>query len=106
MDYAMARRALEKLEGEIESLLDPEEMEALEGCVALFEPYSGDDPKEARQRTSAPAHCANCGYETPLMFFPAPAELACTAAMRLAQCPRCFSTTMMMGSAPSNSEST
>lgn len=95
MDYNLALKALEK----VEPYLDAEEHDALGWFIALFEPYDGDDPDEARQRDHAKGHCANCGFEAPLIFFPAPIEQVATAALRLAQCPRCFCTKMMCGTA-------
>lgn len=100
MDYALAKQALDKIAPHLE--LD--EFEALSGLVALFEPYDGDDPDEARARHHADGHCANCGYQAPILFFPAPAEQEATAALRLSQCPRCFSTRMMCGAASKETE--
>lgn len=97
MDYDLAKRAVENAS----EFLPPDEAEALAGLVALFEPYKGDNPEEARQRQSMACHCANCGYETATMFHPVVLERAAMAGMRLAQCPRCFSTEMFCGSAPS-----
>jgi hypothetical protein len=95
MEYEAAMAALEKAEPH----LNEDEIEALSEMVALFKPYEGDDPDEAKARDHAKGHCANCGYEAPLMFFPALLDKAATTALRLSKCPRCFSTRMMCGPA-------
>lgn len=96
MGFSEAMAALHKAD----QFLDPEESDALGELISLFEPYDGDDPEEAKAREHATAHCANCRYETPLMFFPSNLSMAASAAIRLAQCPRCFSTKMMVGKKP------
>jgi|GEM_PF-2514100 len=99
-DHATALAALNKAAVH----LDEDDYEALSDLVALFEPYDGDDPEEARQRGHMKGHCHNCGYEAPLVFFPAIADHAMRSAIRLSKCPRCFSTKMMCGPTPKTTE--
>lgn len=43
--------------------------------------------------------CRNCGYETAAMFVPSPVIRCAPTGIRLSQCPRCYSTNMVIGRA-------
>lgn len=95
MDYHLAMEALQ----EAEPHLDERQYEALWEIVAMFRPYDGDDPEEARKRTPMTCSCRNCGYETAAMFVPSPVIRCAPTGIRLSQCPRCYSTNMVIGRA-------
>ena len=96
MDIETARSALK----EAADCLDEDQFEALEYLVSLFEPYKGDDPAEAMTRSPQAAHCANCMLPIQAMFAPAPLNRVARTMTRLAQCPRCFSTNILLGKSP------
>lgn len=100
MDYEKAKEAISQI-GFIGGMgLSEDEQEALTEMVALFEPYKGDNPDEARKRTPTPCHCGNCGHAFTVMFFPSELGRAARCAQRLSQCARCYSTQIYMGEAP------
>lgn len=74
-----------------------DDIENLEDLVEMFKPYKGDTQDDWKERNPIPSHCGNCGFETTLMFAPASLTRASQVALRLCQCPRCYSTDMRLG---------
>lgn len=102
MDIDLAQEALAKLGHRLgletdTPIMSEDEFEALSGLVGLFDPYEGDDPLEAKKRQPTFATCSNCGHQSPLLFAPADLFKVSRTMLRLCQCPRCFSTNLLLG---------
>lgn len=69
-----------------------EVIDTLSDLVLMFEPYKGDDPKEAQGRKGHMVQCTNCDLTFPRMYAPAPLDRTARIAQRANFCPRCHAT--------------